>query len=863
MTFRNVFACFLVIILGISFSGCWNKDNNDTAALSSLSESPTIENSVGMAKSVGFNIYLPGKNVSANLSSSLLAPSIRATEVASVTVNFKLTLINVGNVDQPTIVLQKTVSVNADGSAEVTFSFVPALTCIGEISITNGNIASYSDFIGATDLVSGADNNIDLAPKNSHMIQEVTAETISRLLADNTAFSKVLPSLATKVNLIIKSLDFTNETVYDQAFSEYQNWFENFAGQLKLETEASYQPFSLVTLIGGSLSDVSGENFGLIEDKLVPVEVLADGRLRFVMPYMSGGLHDFQLYLNGATQTVPINVVLLDAEEPANVIQNFLTNLENDTNSGTLAEYSSVAKELEDDFKNKVNLLSEAEKAEVAEFLKSISEYSTISASVACRKNIIVTEKYFLNADDYVVIKADIDEINKNIVTLDVLKAKIGNVSSNDYELNPATSEKIKDAILAGLKPVELSVFEKLRNILSARLREIISAGEAKELRRTGTIGVRGNIRAEATDSVYEFLSGREYITEYSVLYQSLSKSDIETSELGLLLPQWLNQFNVFRTELVSELPVQTILPTINIDDLFPTELQTTTKVADPSMLSISILDNPKVQGSIKSEGSSAILTFTTSEITPQNFTYVVAYKGSDGFNCSLPENGKVILPLPKLVEITLTPSSIELNSGKVFNLNEVAVVAKYDDNSTKIVTDVSWSGVGVSGSSFTANADGCTELNCEYSENGVSIAKALTVNFHRFSRDSEGVITDFLYNRYWKIIWVVEPEGIAPIGLCFDEAQAAVDKLGGDWRIPSVEELKSLYSDENPHIDSIFDYNENYPASVFGLWSEDAGLDEAYRPIAWRVFFDFGGWYVFTALQSDSGGIPVAVRSF
>lgn len=176
---------------------------------------------VGLAQSVSFSIVLPESSSRNNMR---VSHGIRAV-VASVTpeVTFKLILVNVGNTVTPTTIMSKTVSVTS-GTAEVSFTSIPACTCVGDIHISGGTIASFTDFHGAVDLVAGRSNIIAAAPKGSRLQQDFVGHVIEQIVASPVLFGKAVPNLATKVVQAISSLDTAKQTAYDDAVSLFANF---------------------------------------------------------------------------------------------------------------------------------------------------------------------------------------------------------------------------------------------------------------------------------------------------------------------------------------------------------------------------------------------------------------------------------------------------------------------------------------------------------------------------------------------------------------------------------------------------------------------------------------------------------------
>ncbi|MFZ2959050.1 MAG: hypothetical protein WA705_19355 [Candidatus Ozemobacteraceae bacterium] len=207
-----------ILMLLLGTLGCWNSGGKgDNPAGLVHNDAEPVDSSVGIAKSVQFRFALPGDGVGGRVSAAPLMSTIKASGLASVSVTFKLILINIGNASQPTTTLFKTVPVNASGTAMVSFSAIPALTCIGDIHIDGGKIGSDTDFHGATDLIAGIDNTIKISPKGSNTLFDVTARIIETLILSPEALVKIGSSLAQKVVSVVEKLDLNSTTVVEDA----------------------------------------------------------------------------------------------------------------------------------------------------------------------------------------------------------------------------------------------------------------------------------------------------------------------------------------------------------------------------------------------------------------------------------------------------------------------------------------------------------------------------------------------------------------------------------------------------------------------------------------------------------------------
>ncbi|MBF0502256.1 MAG: hypothetical protein HQM09_19100 [Candidatus Riflebacteria bacterium] len=203
------------LALVFSVFGCWSGESGDNLA------GPVPNNvaapgfpQIGTARSVRFKIALPGQDTAQTAS---LTPSIREADFASVSVTFKLILVNVGNASQSTTTLSKTVPADASGTATASFSAVPALTCLGDVHINGGKIGTYTDFHGAADLIAGIDNTIKISPKGSKSLDDVTATVIEILILSPAVLSKIAVSLAQKVASSVATLDLNSSTVIASA----------------------------------------------------------------------------------------------------------------------------------------------------------------------------------------------------------------------------------------------------------------------------------------------------------------------------------------------------------------------------------------------------------------------------------------------------------------------------------------------------------------------------------------------------------------------------------------------------------------------------------------------------------------------
>ncbi|MFZ2958948.1 MAG: formylglycine-generating enzyme family protein [Candidatus Ozemobacteraceae bacterium] len=126
-------------------------------------------------------------------------------------------------------------------------------------------------------------------------------------------------------------------------------------------------------------------------------------------------------------------------------------------------------------------------------------------------------------------------------------------------------------------------------------------------------------------------------------------------------------------------------------------------------------------------------VTWTGNGVSENIFTASTS-TGSVSLICSYSESGitktasfilavQSIVPIPKALSgIYLNPASASVSPGEIYNLASVTVTATYSNASNTAVTNVSWTGNGVSGNIFTASiSTGSISLTCSYSEGGIT----------------------------------------------------------------------------------------------------------------------------------------------
>lgn len=210
---------FIICVLAAIFTGCGQNENNPVAPKED-STSPEI------AGPISFRILLPEPDNSVSGIARSVSGAVRAESSTLPDVTFKLTLVNIGNAGNPVSMVVKTIKAASDGTAEVTFSSIPAGTCVGDIHIEGGNIAGFSDFHGAADLVAGVPNTLYVTPKGSRLQSDFVAHVIEQIVKTPILFGKALPGLTSQVTEAISSLDRNVESAYSDAVSMFARYVD-------------------------------------------------------------------------------------------------------------------------------------------------------------------------------------------------------------------------------------------------------------------------------------------------------------------------------------------------------------------------------------------------------------------------------------------------------------------------------------------------------------------------------------------------------------------------------------------------------------------------------------------------------------
>lgn len=219
-----VATCFVVV----SQTGCWKSGSENPAASSIQLEPPSPREK--LAKSVEFKFVLPSgkpdRASNANISNSVRfdsSASILPLLSDSPVVTFRLNLLNPGNSTEPLMVLEKTVEVASDGSAQASFLSIPARTVVGDVHVEGANLEGYYDFHGAVDLIEDAENVLEVSPKNSNLQPDVIANVVWKIAASPLLFPKVESDLALKIQGSIHDMDLSSISIYDDALNRFIN----------------------------------------------------------------------------------------------------------------------------------------------------------------------------------------------------------------------------------------------------------------------------------------------------------------------------------------------------------------------------------------------------------------------------------------------------------------------------------------------------------------------------------------------------------------------------------------------------------------------------------------------------------------
>ncbi|MDD3148059.1 MAG: Ig-like domain-containing protein, partial [Candidatus Riflebacteria bacterium] len=209
---------------------------------------------------------------------------------------------------------------------------------------------------------------------------------------------------------------------------------------------------------------------------------------------------------------------------------------------------------------------------------------------------------------------------------------------------------------------------------------------------------------------------------------------------------------------------------------------------------------------------------------------------------CTFTENGvtktadltvTITAVAPTLTSISIDPNTGSVATNGTFDLAAIVVTATYSDSSTKTVTDHTWSvksgGGSISDSTYAPPITvGTAVLTCSFTENGVTVASeivlSVTESAPRFILGEDGVVTDNQTDLQW-----YTQSGAIKNWYQIRDLVRGWTVAGGGWRLPTIQELKSLYPEGKYYI----------PGQI--SWSNDvldygspSNNDESYGSMAW-----------------------------
>lgn len=200
---------FLIVVL-VMFTGC-NLFDRDSSGVFNQIEVPKTGNA-----NVKFQVIVPETD------KKEIKPSLRLS--GNATVDFKLVLVFPGaEGNAQTVILQKSATVSADGSAEVSFAGVPETAVIGQIQINGGNLGGKTSFHGAADLKSG-DNVVEVAPVGSGHTTDVAAGVMLEIIRIpeiiKAAPANLVSAIGTSVQTTI-NLNLSGSELYSDALNRF------------------------------------------------------------------------------------------------------------------------------------------------------------------------------------------------------------------------------------------------------------------------------------------------------------------------------------------------------------------------------------------------------------------------------------------------------------------------------------------------------------------------------------------------------------------------------------------------------------------------------------------------------------------
>jgi len=231
---------FLVAALGaLGWAGCAGRGVGPGGeALTTGAGTPGIGTLAGVTGAAGSTFPTGGTVSTADVAFRLISPAsgredphaaIRAV-VGDPTVTCSLKILDLGNTARPVTLMSRTVPV-IGGVATATFRNIPLRTIIGAIEIQNGFWQGKSSYRGAADLIPGS-NTIDLVASGSLVKQDIVADLLEYLVAQQASQARLFPRLAAEAATIYDHLLQAGQVSYANARQVFSSQSVNYLGQI-------------------------------------------------------------------------------------------------------------------------------------------------------------------------------------------------------------------------------------------------------------------------------------------------------------------------------------------------------------------------------------------------------------------------------------------------------------------------------------------------------------------------------------------------------------------------------------------------------------------------------------------------------
>lgn len=202
---REITLNALLLIIAVSLAGCALFGNKPSGPSEDLADA---------------QINVPSN---ASLRLQFLVPSdgkTLASSLSDVQVTCMLTLVNSSNTANPTTMVKKISGIDETGTVTLSFSNLPQLPVMGNISIASGSIGGFTSFRGAMDLVSG-DNVLLVATSGSKLEPDVLAVILENLISEPSKLVNSPTSLVSSIKTSISGLDLTSSDIYTLATNAF------------------------------------------------------------------------------------------------------------------------------------------------------------------------------------------------------------------------------------------------------------------------------------------------------------------------------------------------------------------------------------------------------------------------------------------------------------------------------------------------------------------------------------------------------------------------------------------------------------------------------------------------------------------